>query len=221
MRIVKVSLGIHNMFIEVRYTCRVSKLGYYFDEFGGVRPIGKKPEFIFKPLEEIAIFELTDLFEALDPAFKTGTPNMLEQTETLRFYNRWGFIQLQNTEAESSPILLRALKDFWFTDGFAPLSVDIKQYGKDLVAEPKLLVHALALMKTRLDETMYATCKYFELYGEQRPRRGPNSGACPPKCRVKKQQITKANPNGNSWGRKCQKVHDNRVRRATQKGVRK
>lgn len=64
----------------------------------------------------------------------------------------------------------------------------------------------------------YTTCEYFNIYGEPRGRRGLNSGTCPPKCRVKKQPITKFNPNGNSWGKGCQKVHDNKRRRANEKG---
>ena len=206
------------MFIEIKFKCTVAKSGYEFDEHGMVRP--KDPSQGFKqiPLDEIAVFEFTDLFEYLDAEYKTGLPSRTEQVEILRFYNHWGFLQLPEEESEPASIIIRSMRDFWFTSGFAPIQIDIKEEKDTLFGQPKLLMHSLSLVKERLDESMYTTCQYYKIYGEKRGRRGKNSGSCPPKCRVKKQPITKFNPNGNSWGKKCQKVHDNKVRRANEKG---
>ncbi len=213
------------MFIEIKYTCHVWNSGYAFDENGWVRPIDKNQDYQTKPLDEIAVFELTDLFGYLDRDYETGLPSRLEQSEILRFYNRWGSLGMEwigkpNIDAEPASVQLRALKDFWHTQVFAPFSINIIHHDADneIWGQPKSLFDALVLIKSRLDKSSYTTCEYFNIYGEPRGRRGLNSGTCPPKCRVKKQPITKFNPNGNSWGKGCQKVHDNKRRRANEKG---
>lgn len=214
------------MFIEIKFKCLVWNSGYAFDENGWVMPIDKNQDYQLKPLDEIAVFELTDLFGYLDSDYETGLPSKLEQQEILRFYDRWGSLNMQwigkpDCDAEPTPVELRVLKETWDTQDFAPKSINLVHEGNEIWGQPKSLLEAIFLLKSRLDESSYTTCEYFNIYGEPRGRRGPNSGSCPPKCRVKKQPITKFNPNGNSWGRKCQKVHDNRVRRATQKGGKK
>ena len=211
------------MFIQIKYICRVWNSGYAFDENGWVRPIDKNQDYKIKPLDEIAVFELTDLFGYLDREYETGLPSYLEQSEILRFYNRWGFLDVDylgkpDLDAEPASVLLRALKDFWHTQVYAPSSINLIQEGNEIWGHPKSLFEALVLIKSRLDRSSYTTCEYFNIYGEPRGRRGPNSGTCPPKCRVKKQPITKFNPDGNSWGKGCQKVHDNKRRRAKEKG---
>jgi len=210
------------MFIEIKFTCRVWNSGYAFDENGWVMPIDKNQDYQLKPLDEIAVFELTDLFGYLDRGYETGLPSQLEQREILRFYNRWGSLDMKwigkpDIDAEPTPVELRVLKETWDTQEFAPTSINLVQEGSEIWGQPQSLFEAIILLKSRLDKASYATCEYYNIYNEPRHRRGPNSGSCPPKCRVKKQPITKFNPNGNSWGSGCQKVHDNKRRRALQK----
>ena len=210
------------MFIEIKFTCRVWNSGYAFNENGWVMPIDKNQDYQLKPLDEIAVFELTDLFGYLDREYETGLPSQLEQREILRFYDRWGSLNMKwigkpDIDAEPTPVELRVLKETWHTQEFAPTSINLVQEGNEIWGQPKSLFEAIILLKSRLDRSSYATCEYFNIYSEPRGRRGPNSGSCPPKCRVKKQPITKFNPNGNSWGNGCQKVHDNKRRRALQK----
>jgi len=209
------------MFVEIKFTCRVWNSGYAFDENGWVTPIDKNQGYQLKPLDEIAVFELTDLFGYLDRDYETGLPSQLEQREILRFYNRWGSLNMQwigkpDGDAEPTPVELRVLKATWDTQDFAPTSINLVQEGNEIWGQPKSLFEAIVLLKSRLNKSSYATCEYFNIYGEPRGRRGPSSGSCPPKCRVKKQSKTKFNPNGNSWGKGCQKVHDNKRRRALQ-----
>ena len=213
------------MFIEIKYTCRVWNSGYVFDENGWVKPLDRNQDYKYKPLEEIAVFELTDLFEALDSDYESGLPSSLEQDEILRFYNRWGFLGMEwigkpNIDAEPASVELRALKKFWHTQAFAPFSINIVHHDADneIWGQPKSLFDALVLIKSRLDKSSYTTCEYFNIYGEPRGRRGPSSGTCPPKCRVKRQPKTKFNPSGNSWGKGCQRNHNMKSLRASQQG---
>ena len=217
------------MFIEVRFTCRVWNSGYVFDENGWVRPADRNQDVQYKALDEIAVFELTDLFGYLDSDYETGLPSRVEQKEILKFYNRWGslgtwnapgtgWIGDPNIDAEPALDELRLLKETWDTQEFVSGSIKLFQDGSEIWGQPRNLFDAIVLIKSRLDKSSYTTCEYFNIYGDPRGRRGLNSGSCPPKCRVKKQPITKFNPNGNSWGKGCQKVHDNKRRRANEKG---
>ena len=183
------------MFIEIKFNCTVAKSGYEFDEYGMVRPKDVSQGFNKVALDEIAVFEFTDLFEYLDAEYKAGLPSRTEQVEILRFYNHWGFLQLPEEESESASIIIRSMRDFWFTSGFAPMQVDVKEDGDLLFGQPKLLMHALSLAKVYANEANYTQCQYFKVHQRQRKRR---KGTCPPKCRVRRHGET-------SWGKGCQR----------------
>ena len=183
------------MFIEIKFNCSVARSGYEFDEHGMVRPKDPSQGFKQVPLDEIAVFEFTDLFEYLDAEYKTGLPSRTEQVEILRFYNHWGFLMLPEDESESASVLIRSMRDFWFTSGFAPIQVDIKEEKDNLFGQPKLLQHALSLAKVYANDANYTQCQYFQVHQRQRKRR---KGTCPPKCRVRRHGET-------SWGKGCQR----------------
>lgn len=183
------------MFIEVRFSCRVAKSGYEFDEYGRVRPRDCSRGFKDVSLDEIAVFHFSDLFEYLDEDYHHGLPSRTEQQEILRFYNNWGFLEFTKDEEESACLLIRSMRDFWDTSAFAPIQVDLREDGRTLVARPKTLSHALGIAKFYADSSRYTTCEYFLKHNEPRGRR---NGSCPPSCRVKKQK-------GASWGKGCQR----------------
>ena len=77
----------------------------------------------------------------------------------------------------------------------------------DLSRKLQSYEHVFSLMDDiRLKPPETITCKYRELYGTLRKRR--NGEQCPPNCQV---IISQAN---RQWGHGCQKVHDNKRRRA-------
>ena len=185
------------MFLEIKFDCYVANSGYEFFEYlpGWVRPKDISKGISVKPLEEIAVFELNDLFDYLDSDYETGLPSRDEQIEILRFYNRWGFLGLPNDPAEPASLELRNIRDAWLSARFAPVSVDIKEGDQDIFGQPKLLIHALSLLKTRIDESSYTICEYHKVHGKPRDRR---KGSCPPRCRVKRYGDKP------SWGKSCQ-----------------
>ena len=194
--------------LEIRFECKVAKSGYKFDENGFVLPIDKGRGFIQKPLEEIAVFEFLELLTELDGDYQTGLPSKREQSEIIRFYNRWGFIEWYDRDREMAPLLLRALAENFETRAGAPsqIKIEAERSNRSIVyGEIELLRHALWIAKTKADEAKYTTCEYLIRCGQPRMRR---KGTCPPKCRVK--------INGrSSWGNGCQQVYDNQRRRRT------
>ena len=194
--------------LEIRFECQVAKSGYKFDDDGFVRPIDRGRGFIQKPLEEIAVFEFLELLSALDEGYQTGLPSKREQSEIIRFYNRWGFLEWYDRDSEMAPWLLRAMAENFETRAGAPSQIKIEADASNssiVFGEIELLRHALWIAKTKADEAKYTVCEYLTRCGQPRIRR---KGTCPPKCRVK--------INGpSSWGNGCQQVYDNQRRRGT------
>jgi len=194
------------MYLEIRFTCKVANSGYAFDDEGWIKPVNPLRGYFEKPLNEIAVFELIDLFEFLDESYQSGLPSRAEQTEIIRFYNRWGFLEWYSKEREMAPWLIRSIKETWDTVAATPISMQLVQDQTDLsevYGNIELLRHALGIAKVRANKTKFTSCEYLKIYGHPRDRK---KGSCPPRCRIKR--------NGKkSWGKGCQQVHDNHKRR--------